>query len=69
MMFLGEISIKTKGWILALSTVGGFTANTILVFFLLEGTNRTILVTGSILGMIFFLHLYAHYDLKYFAFD
>ncbi len=53
-MFLGEISIKTKGWILALSTVGGFTANTILVFFLLEGTNRTILVTGSILGMIFF---------------
>lgn len=68
-MFLGEISIKTKGWILPLSTVGGFTANTILVFLLGRGTDRTIFSDrSSILGMIF-LHLYAHYDLKYFAFD
>jgi len=53
-MFLNAISIKTKGWILALATVFGFMGNTILVFFLLEGTNRLILVSGSILGMIFF---------------
>ena len=53
-MFLNAISIKAKGWILALATVFGFTANTILVLILLEGTDRMILALGSILGMIVF---------------
>jgi methyl-accepting chemotaxis protein len=53
-MFLNAISIKTKGWILALATVFGFMGNTILVSILLDGTNRLILVSGSVLGMIFF---------------
>ena len=53
-MFLNAITIKTKGWILALATLFGFLANTILVWFLLTGTERNLLVMGSILGMIFF---------------
>ena len=53
-MFLDAITIKTKGWILALSTLFGFLANTILVWFLLSGTERNLLVAGSLLGMVFF---------------
>ncbi|WP_263832884.1 methyl-accepting chemotaxis protein [Sulfurospirillum oryzae] len=53
-MFLNAISIKTKGWILALATLFGFMGNTVLVALLLEGTNRIILVSGSLLGMVFF---------------
>lgn len=53
-MFLNQIKIKTKGWILALSTLCGFMANIILVAFLLTGTERLILVSGSFLGMVFF---------------
>ena len=53
-MFLNAISIKTKGWVLALATLFGFLGNMILVGFLLEGTERTILMIGSALGMVFF---------------
>lgn len=53
-MFLNTISIKTKGWILALATLFGFLGNIVLVGFLLEGTERTILMVGSALGMVFF---------------
>ena len=53
-MFLNAITIKTKGWILALATLFGFLANTILVWFLLTGTERNLLVAGSVLGMVFF---------------
>lgn len=53
-MFLNAISIKTKGWILALATLFGFLGNIVLVGFLLEGTERTILMVGSALGMVFF---------------
>jgi len=53
-MFLNAINIKTKGWILALATLFGFLGNIILVGFLLEGTERTILMVGSALGMVFF---------------
>jgi len=53
-MFLNAISIKTKGWILALATLCGFMGNIVLVWFLLEGNDRLILVSGSLLGMIFF---------------
>ena len=53
-MFLNAISIKTKGWILALATLFGFLGNIVLVGFLLEGTERTILMIGSALGMVFF---------------
>lgn len=53
-MFLNTISIKTKGWVLALATLFGFLGNIVLVGFLLEGTERTILMVGSALGMVFF---------------
>ncbi len=53
-MFLNAISIKTKGWILALATFFGFLGNTVLVSILLTGTERTVLVVGSLTGMIFF---------------
>ncbi|MBV5279637.1 MAG: methyl-accepting chemotaxis protein, partial [Campylobacteraceae bacterium] len=53
-MFLNAIKIKTKGWILALATLFGFLGNIVLVGFLLEGTERTVLMAGSALGMIFF---------------
>ena len=54
MYFLNQITIKTKGWILAFGVLGGFTANIILVSLLLSGTERMILVGGSLMGMIFF---------------
>ena len=53
-MFLNQIKIKTKGWFLALGTLCGFMANIILVSFLITGTERLILVAGSVFGMVFF---------------
>lgn len=53
-MFLNALSIKTKGWILALATFFGFLANIVLVSFLLTGPERTMLMAGSFAGMIFF---------------
>lgn len=53
-MFLNAIKIKTKGYILAYATLCGFLGNIILVYSILEGTERNILMVGSFLGMIFF---------------
>lgn len=53
-MFLNQIKIKTKGWFLAIGTLCGFMANIILVSFLITGTERMVLVAGSVAGMIFF---------------
>lgn len=53
-MYLNAIKIKTKGYILAFATLFGFLGNIVLVYFLLEGTDRNILIGGSFLGMIFF---------------
>ena len=53
-MFLNAIKIKTKGYILAYATLCGFLGNIVLVYSLLEGTNRNILIVGSFIGMIFF---------------
>ena len=54
LMFLNQIKIKTKGWFLAIGVLCGFMANIILVSFLITGTERLILIIGSICGMIFF---------------
>ena len=53
-MFLNAIKIKTKGYILAYATLFGFLGNIVLVYSLLDGTDRNILMVGSFLGMIFF---------------
>lgn len=53
-MFLNQVKIKTKGWFLAIGTLCGFMANIILVSFLITGTERLILIAGSVCGMIFF---------------
>ncbi len=53
-MFLNALTIKTKGWILALATFFGFLGNIVLVSFLLTGPERTMLMAGSFAGMIFF---------------
>jgi len=53
-MFLNQIKIKTKGWFLAIGVLCGFMANIILVSFLITGTERWVLIIGSIGGMIFF---------------
>lgn len=53
-MFLNQIKIKTKGWFLAIGTLCGFMANIILVSLLITGTERLILIAGSVLGMVFF---------------
>ncbi|MDD2385068.1 MAG: methyl-accepting chemotaxis protein [Gudongella sp.] len=53
-MFLNAIKIKTKGYILAYSTLFGFLGNIVLVYSVLDGTERNILMAGSLLGMIFF---------------
>lgn len=53
-MFLNQVKIKTKGWFLAIGTLCGFMANIILVSFLITGTERLILIVGSVCGMVFF---------------